>query len=153
MISDLKESITPENEEEVGERISKLTKGVGFIYIGGMTEAEHRLIADSVEDCAISLSSVLKHGVVPGGAYSFYELAHRAMMNDDMLFSEALYEVRKKLMNSMGASEGGRVFNFRTKQYQNPDECDIWESASVVNESIKSAYSFVHEIKNTNVCF
>jgi chaperonin GroEL len=153
MISDLKESITPENEEEVGERISKLTKGVGFIYIGGMTEAEHRLIADSVEDCAISLPTVLKHGVVPGGAYSFYELSHRAMMNDDMLFSEALYEVRKKLMNSMGASEDGRVFNFRTKEYQNPDECDIWESASVVNESIKSAYSFVHEIKNTNVCF
>ena len=153
MIADLKESITPENEEEVGERISKLTKGVGFIYIGGMTEAEHRLIADSVEDCAISLPTVLKHGVVPGGAYSFYELAHRAMMNDDMLFSEALYEVRKKLMKSMDANEDGRVFNYRTKEYQNPDECDIWESASVVNESIKSAYSFVHEIQNTNVCF
>jgi chaperonin GroEL len=153
MIDDLKKSITPENEAEVNERISKLAKGIGFIYIGGMTETEHKLIADSVEDCVISLTTVLKYGVVPGSAYSFYELAHRAMMNDEMKFSEVLYEVRKQLMNSMGAKEDGSVFNYRTKEYQNPDECDIWESASVVNESIKSAYSFVHEIMNTHVCF
>jgi len=153
MIEDLKQSITPENEDEIGERISKLTKGVGFIYIGGMTEAEHRLIADSVEDCAISLPTVLKHGVVPGCAYSFFELASKAALEGDNKFSKALYEVRRKLMESMGANEEGNVFNYRTKEYQNPDECDIWESASVVNESIKSAYSFVHEIMNTNVCF
>lgn len=151
MIEDLKASITPENEEEVRERISKLAKGVGFIYIGGATETEHRLIADSVEDCVISSTTVLKEGVVPGCAYSFYEMGMRASDDGNYLFSKAVYEVREKLLRSIDANEDGRVYNFRTKQYHSPEEGDLWESAAVVNESLKSAYSFIKEIKNVGI--
>ena len=148
LIADLKAQITPDNQDEIEERLSKLSKGVGFIYIGGDTEAEHRLIADSIEDCAISSISVLKDGVVPGCAYSFFKISERAYEQGYEKFGKAIYEPRKKLLESMGVEEDGAIYNFRTKQYSTPDESDIWESASVVNESIKSAYSLIREFNN-----
>jgi chaperonin GroEL (HSP60 family) len=125
-----------------------LSKGVGFIYIGGDTEAEHRLIADSIEDCAISSISVLKDGVVPGCAYSFLKISAEAKYKGFEKFGQAIYEPRKKLLESMGLEETGSVYNFRTKKHMSPHESDIWESVSVVNESIRSAYSLIREFNN-----
>lgn len=148
LIADLKAQITPDNQDEIEERLSKLSKGVGFIYIGGDTEAEHRLISDSIEDCAISSISVLKDGVVPGCAYSFYKISEKAKEQGYEKFAKAIYEPRNKLLNSMGVEEDAAVYNFRTKNHMFPHESDIWESASVVNESIKSAYSLIREFNN-----
>jgi len=150
LIDDLKAQITPENQDDIEERLSKLSKGVGFIYIGGDTEAEHRLIGDSIEDCAISSISVLKNGVVPGCAYSFFKISEQAYKEGYERFGEAIYEPRKKLLRSMDLDEGGTVYNFRTKKHMSPDEADIWESADVVNESIKSAYSLIREFNNVH---
>ena len=99
----------------------------------------------------ISSTTVLKEGVVPGCAYSFYEMGMRAADNGHDIFSKAVYEVREKLLRSIDANEDGRVYNFRTKKYHTPDEGDLWESAAVVNESLKSAYSFIKEIKNVGI--
>lgn len=148
LIANLKAQITPENETDIEERLSKLSKGVGFIHIGGDTETEHRLIADSIEDCVISSISVLKEGVVSGGAYAFLGIANKAYEKGLHKFEQAVYSVRKKLLSSMDVDENEMVYNFRTKEFKNPDEADIWESAAVVNESLKSAYSLVREIKN-----
>ena len=145
---DLKAQITNENQDEIEERLSKLSKGVGFIYIGGDTETEHRLIGDSIEDCVISSISVLKDGVVPGCAYSFFQIADKAYDEGYDKFGKAVYEPRKQLLESMDVDENGTVYNFRTKEHKSPDDADIWESAAVVNESLKSAYSLIREFKN-----
>lgn len=55
-------------QKKLTERISKLTKGIGKIYVYGNTDAELRERGDRVVDAFYSSRASLRGGVVPGGS-------------------------------------------------------------------------------------
>lgn len=56
------------HQKKLTERISKLTNGIGKIYVYGQTDAELRERGDRVVDAFYSARASLKGGVVPGGS-------------------------------------------------------------------------------------
>ena len=63
-----------QKEEKNAERIGQLAQGVGIVYIGGETEAEHKYLSDVIEDAVMAAQSCMRYGVVPG-AGKIMELA------------------------------------------------------------------------------
>lgn len=62
------ESVKSEFEaEKLQERLSKLSGGVGIIYIGATTETELKEIKDRTEDALYATRAAVEEGIIPGG--------------------------------------------------------------------------------------
>jgi len=55
------------DKEKLQERLSKLSGGVGIIYIGASTETEMKEKKDRVEDALYATRAAVEEGIVPGG--------------------------------------------------------------------------------------
>jgi len=55
------------DKEKLQERLSKISGGVGIIYIGATTETELREKKDRVEDALYATRAAVDEGIVPGG--------------------------------------------------------------------------------------
>lgn len=64
-----------ENRSYREGRIGELNQGIGLIYIGGQTEAEHGRLYDMVEDGVMSAQSCLRFGVLPGGGIALLHVS------------------------------------------------------------------------------
>lgn len=57
------------------DRIGQLNQGVGVIYIGGQTEAEHGYLNDAIEDGVMAAQSCLRYGILPGAGSALFQAA------------------------------------------------------------------------------
>ena len=64
-----------ENRSHREGRIGELNQGIGIIYIGGQTEAEHGRLNDMIEDGVMSAQSCLRSGVLPGGGIALLHVS------------------------------------------------------------------------------
>lgn len=64
-----------ENRSHREGRIGELNQGIGIIYIGGQTEAEHGRLNDMIEDGVMSAQSCLRFGVLPGGGIALLHVS------------------------------------------------------------------------------
>lgn len=60
-------SLTEFEIKKYQERISKLSGGVGVIYVGATTETEMKELKDRYEDAKCAVIAAISEGIVPGG--------------------------------------------------------------------------------------
>ena len=65
--SQIESSKSDYDTEKLQERLSKISGGVGIIYIGATTETELREKKDRVEDALYATRAAVEEGIVPGG--------------------------------------------------------------------------------------
>ncbi len=137
-----KEKSNEEDRSFIDERIAMLSSGVGYINIGGATEAEKRSRYDTVEDSVRAAQSAFEKGVVPGGGWTF----RHAFMDAVKTFSEdELSEMDSMAMEMMAAASYAPfhsiienawldpnaysltkgVYNILTGSYEDPGETTI----------------------------
>ena len=72
----LKSRLSVKEEEQlkfIQERISKLSGGVGVMYVGGNTELEMKERFDRVEDALLAVKSAISEGIVSGGGIAYMD--------------------------------------------------------------------------------
>lgn len=65
--SQIDNSTSPFEKEQLQDRLGKLAGGVGIIHTGGYTEIEMKERKDRVEDALFATRAALEEGVLPGG--------------------------------------------------------------------------------------
>lgn len=79
------------DKEKIGERIAKLSGGVGVIKVGAATETEMKYLKLKIEDAVNATRAAIDEGVVPGGGVTLVNVA-RSLKNK--LASNAAYEIQ-----------------------------------------------------------
>ncbi len=141
-ISEYVSQVALSGDDDAQERVSKLTKGVGLIHIGGFTEHERKVLSDLVEDCVLACQSAFKYGVSVGGGYAY--------ANIDPCNNEVLLSVAKTIAENVGSvylHSEGFVFNAHTGGYDLIEATEIFDSTAVLVEALKSATSLVWELQ------
>lgn len=101
--------------DELKDRLSKLTGGVGVIYVGGKTEIEIKEKKDRVDDALAATKAAIEEGVVAGGGVAllaaYHGLRDVEVSNDDQehgiaILQEALVAPFKQILSNAGFNEG-----------------------------------------------
>lgn len=134
-------------------RRSKLTKGVGLIYVGGYTDTESNYINDVVEDCVLACQAAMDSGIVPGCAFATSQLAE-ALPNGEgfLVLQQAMKAPFEQICENAGITatpSEGYCYDVVRGQYLRPDENNVWDCAKVVKEAIKNAVSMACELMET----
>ena len=75
-VASLKERLNSKEQEQgkfLQDRVSKLSGGVGVMYVGGNTELEMKERFDRVEDALLAVKSAISEGIVPGGGIAYID--------------------------------------------------------------------------------
>lgn len=142
-----------------GERLGKLTTGIGIIKIGASVEGEGSLRYDVVDDTWKACMSALKKGCVYGGGYALYQAYTNEVTKNDKfgLFREVLLSPFTKMTgNSQYPHEKG-VFNTITQKWEHTKDTNILDPADAPITALLCAanvafllatkdFSIIHEI-------
>lgn len=79
-------------KEQLEQRISKLSGGIGIIKVGALTELEVKEKKLRIEDAICSTKAAISEGIIEGGGKVFFEISEK--LNND--FEE--YSVAKELL-------------------------------------------------------
>lgn len=85
--SQIDNSITPYEKEQLQNRLAKMVGGVSIIHVGGFNETEMREKKDRVDDALHATKAALEEGIVPGGGsallYAREAITYSKEENDD----------------------------------------------------------------------
>jgi chaperonin GroEL len=140
-----------------GERLAKLTKGVGHIYVGGATHAEIVDNCQLLEDAEGSCLGALKDGVLPGGAWAHLQLAEKlADIGTDgaNALAAALTSVFIKLCQNSEVDPKGlpvnadNTFNFITLKPESIKTTKIIDSVPAIKQAIINSVALAQQVLN-----
>lgn len=133
-------------------RISRLKKGVGTIFIGGRTKVEQKETLERVDDAVNAVRCAIKSGYVAGGGVDLVEASFgnpmiqkasrelQRTMCDNADFPEIMYRIGSKEYYDFAS---GGIFNFL--------DSGIIDPVDVVISSLTSAVSIAKLILESNV--
>ena len=140
-------------KEFIMERLSKLTSGIATIYIGGQTKTETKEKIMRYED-ALSSLEVAKEGVVVGEGLTLLNISSKIKetTSADKILKKALEEPFNKIITNLGLdkekikkeiinSKYKKIYNYKTKEFEDIEKTKILDSSDVVKESLKNAVS------------
>ena len=147
------------------KRLANLTGGIAIIRAGGATEAEKQNRKATIEDSVLAAKSALEEGCVPGGGYIFFKGA-KAVKKDKEFWkgltqsekegAETVFSSLPVLLKTIADNAGcegilvlaeansqkdGRVFNAKTKSFENISDSKILDSAKVLRVSLENSIS------------
>lgn len=148
------------NKDFIQSRISKLNFGIGVVYIGGLTRAEHIYQQQVVEDAVLASQSAVREGGVPGGGYALAAAANKMLGKMQhaegavQCLFQALHAPSLVLLESAGMDEmnsfhEGFVRNIETMEEEPVDETKVIDSAAVAIAAIENAVSLACEVIQT----
>ncbi len=158
---------TPASKYETSmlkERIAKLSGGIAKLIVVGASSGEIREKRDRAEDAVCALRGALKHGVLPGGAWTFVKLAtelrKHAFGSPLEILARALEEPFLRLMENAGFNaeeraerldsyrrvidtepENAVVWNGITDDFVDPKVAGIMDSQPAVLEALRNSLS------------
>lgn len=156
---------TGEREKLRKERISKLTKGVGYIRIGGNSESgmvSEALLIDDAQNASIN---ALRYGYLPGGGYILMKIAEElsgpGATNGSKVLAKALRGCFKKMLQNsyyrlgiFGSTKryekDGYVFNMKTGQFELENKTNVLDASKAVEYAIVNATAVSCEIIKTD---
>jgi chaperonin GroEL len=156
-----------DDSEHNQKRISKLTNGMGIIYIGGYTNVESRYNDQVIDDAVNAAQSAMKNGIVPGGGHVFTQAFNRAIggagnrmetvlragmyapLNQLLENSEMTYMEYLDLAGADGIDTSNHVLNLETMEFEPISTTSILDSAGVAKQCIINSVSLVGEIVDT----
>ncbi|TDW59535.1 chaperonin GroEL [Novosphingobium sp. PhB55] len=150
------------DQEQLQERLAKLTGGVAIIKVGGSSEVEVKERKDRVDDALFATRAAVEEGVVPGGGtallYASKVLAGLIGANDDQtrgieIVRRALQAPVRQIAENAGHDGGvvaGRLldggdenmgFNAQTERYENLFQSGVIDPTKVARCAIQDAAS------------
>ena len=154
-------------KESLKERISKLSCGVGSIYVGATSEAEQLELKLRIEDAINATRAALRGGIVTGGGTALSYIASTQLDtknadNDEgaaalIILSEALKAPARQIMINSGytdntfpeITEPEVGFNGKTRMMENLKSSGVIDPALVVKSAVENAISVASTILTT----
>lgn len=135
--------------EELDDRLSKLTGGVGVIYVGANTEIEIKEKKDRIDDALAATKAAIEEGVVAGGGIALLEVYKTLVDNVEVsnkdqehglaILQEALAAPFRQILTNAGF-EGVKLAGIADKIYNQeyPTGFDVKENdyADMIAEGI-----------------
>ncbi len=151
---------TGEPEDNLRERIGRLTGKVARLLIGGATSAESALRREQAERASRVMQGALTAGVVPGGGAALLACrpalreALKDAVDDDeraayRCLLRALEQPARTLIDNAGYDSDavighlrvGEAFDARTGRAVQADRAGIWDAAQVLQGAVQRAVS------------
>lgn len=157
-----------ENDRELlRERISKLSGGIGIIYVGANTEADQKEKHDRVEDAVNATRAAKEEGIVAGGGVALLKLSKALgdkLDGDEdygrQIIVEAMRAPAERILVNAGASEDvmkevlekGKHFNAKTNEFvDDMIKAGIVDPAKVERCALENAVSIATMVLTTEV--
>lgn len=144
----------------LNERIGKLTGGIARLKIVAPSVGELRERKDRAEDAVCAVRGAIKHGVLPGGAWTLTRLAEGLSVRSPVcseILTPALREPLKRILENVGASpkemhdvefgvstaaeEDFLVYDALEARWVNAFEAGILDSVPAVLEALRNSLS------------
>jgi chaperonin GroEL len=164
-IDELKQALqSPESELDailLRERIAKLAGGIAKLRVVGSSNGELKEKRDRAEDAVCAVRGAIKHGCLPGGAWTLLKLCHilpRDPITDSIL-RVAFMEPFNRLMQNCGITDDDEarrilepilegiaagkpvVYDFLEQKHVDAFEGGILDSTPAVLEAIRNSIS------------
>lgn len=142
----VRETVKDEADQDfIDERISRLTSGIGKIYVGGETGAENIRTNALVDDAVKASLQALKHGVSPGGGKAL-AAAGVHIVNTDL--STALLYPMERINHGPAKPpiEYWQVKDARDGKVKDAWEAGILDPAIVPITALTKAFSVVSQL-------
>jgi len=157
----IEKSTSDYDVEKLQERRSKLSGGVGVIYVGASTETEMREKKDRIDDALHATKAAVEEGIVPGGgtAYirSINSLSKLSLDDDDEItgvniIKKALEEPLRQIVQNAGdegsivingvkAGSGDYGYNARVGKFENLLKSGVVDPTKVTRVALQNASS------------
>ncbi len=159
--TELEQSTSTYDKENLQERLTKLTGGVAIVYVGAATEIEMAEKKDRVDDALNATRAAMEEGIIPGGGIVFI----RAIPAIENLKSESeeenigifivkksLEEPLKQIVLNTGLEPNEIIqtvkngkddfgFNAKTEKFENLLSTGIIDPAKVARLALENAAS------------
>ena len=143
------------------ERKAKLKNGIGYIYVGGNSEAEINNKGMQLDDSQYASFAALDSGVVPGGGHMLIKLSSKI---DDPILKKALVHPFNVLMKNSAVPKPffrsykskyyktDKVFNVKSMKWEEVNDTVVLDSTKGIRNAVKNAVSVsVEMIKTGNL--
>lgn len=148
-----------EREKLRKERISKMKNGVGYIYIGGSSNAGMTNKGQLIDDAQEACFSALRHGYLPGGCWVELQVADsldNIGTTGAKLLANALRSSFKNMLRnsdypvSFGRwrlySRDGMVFNMKTGDFEHAGTTKVLDATKAVECAIRNAVAVAVDV-------
>lgn len=128
------EQIVLKNSKKVEKNYVHLEERSVIMRIGGTNQIEREEVYKRIEDAINSLGNAIEYGIVPGAGRTYSKLID--LVKDEIAVPEFIVKSMKLIEQDVGANE---------------EDKDIFDSAMVIKEVIKNAFSIVSQVVTTKV--
>lgn len=142
-------------EEDYEKRIHKLKGSSAIIYAGGPTKESQSEEFDRIEDAIGATQAAIRNGYVVGGGYTMFNLKAKTEILQNIL-KQPVYTILDNANVEISTSEikkgysNGRLFNVKSKQWEDINTTTIYDPADVLISALLNAYSNSKLITNTS---
>src|SRR6266851_891037 len=165
----------------IEERIGKLTGGIAKLIVVGSSAGEIREGKDRAEDAVRAVQGTVKHGCLPGGAWTLLKLAQvlRDMVTNqgydavnEVILAGALEQPFFRLLENVGLtreeqsdvygkvshnafwvkSQNAIIYDALTGEYVNAVKAGLLDSTSAVLEAIRNSLSIASLLGTLGAC-
>ena len=157
------------------ERLAKLSGGIARLEVGGPSNGERKEKRDRAEDAVCAVRGAIKHGVLPGGAWTLLRLCGTDVLpenafNDKILRPAFQTPFLRLLENSGFVLESDEVaqvlspilegikagtpvtYDFLEQKHVDPYEGGLLDSTPAVLEAVRNAISSASQIGTLGGC-
>ena len=149
-------------QEQIQNRLNRLTEGISTIYVGGASDVEQVETKERVDDAVNACKLALESGVVIGGGATLYRAAEGLNEHGDVadLFRDALKTPLRTIIRNageepnLGFSITGGGENYvcgKTAEVRNAIEDGVLDPVEVILNSLRSAVSISALVLMTDV--
>ena len=165
--SQIENSTSPFETEQLQKRLAKLVGGVAVIHVGGNTETEMREKKDRVDDALQATKAAIEEGIVPGGGVALLRSAVHSTCepsNDDQqlgcnIMSQVLRRPFQQILENAGVENIHQIeftstssenpnsgYNIKTGRYEDFLEAGIIDPTKVTRCALENAASIAGTI-------
>lgn len=165
--SQIENSTSPFETEQLQKRLAKLVGGVAVIHVGGNTETEMREKKDRVDDALQATKAAIEEGIVPGGGIALLRSSLGAVCepsNDDQqlgcnIMSAALRRPFQQILQNAGVENVHQIefsattsenlnsgYNIKTGRYEDFLKAGIIDPTKVTRCALENAASIAGTI-------
>jgi chaperonin GroEL len=168
----------PESELDrqlLQERLAKLSGGLARLKVFGSSNGETKEKRDRADDAVCAVRGAIKHGCLPGGAWTLLKLCDERVLpsnvvNDEILRPAFMAPIMRLIENSgivedspqvaavidpivkAIAEDKVKVYDFLENKHVDPYEGGILDSTPAVLEAIRNAVSIASQLGSLGSC-
>jgi len=165
--SQIENSTSPFETEQLQKRLAKLVGGVAVIHVGGNTETEMREKKDRVDDALQATKAAIEEGIIPGGGIALLRSSLGATCetsNDDQqlgcnIMKQVLRQPFQQILTNAGVENVHQIeftttssenlnigYNLKTGKYEDFLKSGIIDPTKVTRCALENAASIAGTI-------